>query len=124
MRLMNINKRGFYYSLLEGKFPIIDEWGNESGEKQLIYSEPIFSMANISPARGEAQIEQFGTLEEYDKVIVTEDMKCPIDEYTVLFVDKNPEVDDSGNPLNDYIVKRVAKSLNFIAYAITKVKVS
>ena len=59
----------------------------------------------------------------YDKVIVTDDMDCPIAEDTVLFVDKNPEYKD-GKPLYDYIVKRVAKSLNSISIAISKVNVS
>ena len=50
-------------------------------------------------------------------------MDCPIAEDTVLFVDKNPEYKD-GKPLYDYIVKRVAKSLNSISIAISKVNVS
>ena len=57
-------------------------------------------------------------------MIVTDDLSCPIDENTVLFIDKEPEYDDNGNPLYDYIVKRVAKSLNSISYAVSKVTVS
>ena len=68
-------------------------------------------------------MEQFGQFVSYDKVIVTDDMDCPIAEDTVLFVDKNPEYKDE-KPLYDYIVKRVAKSLNSISIAISKVNVS
>jgi len=57
-------------------------------------------------------------------VIVTDDLTCPIDENSVLFVDKLPEYSEDGTPLYDYVVKRVAKSLNAIAYAIQKVNVS
>ena len=50
-------------------------------------------------------------------------MSCPISEDTVLFVDKEPEY-DGEKPLYDYVVKRVAKSLNSISIAISKVNVS
>ena len=66
----------------------------------------------------------FGNLESYDKVLITDDMSCPIDENTVLFVDKEPEFSQEGVPLFDYRVRRVAKSLNNISYAISKVTVS
>ena len=51
-------------------------------------------------------------------------MTCPIDENTVLFVDKEPEYDADGTPIYDYFVRRVAKSLNCISIAIAKVKTS
>ena len=69
-------------------------------------------------------MEQFGNFVSYDKVIITDDLKCPIDENTVLFLDKKPEYRENGTPLYDYIVKRVAKSRNFISYAVQKVSVS
>ena len=58
----------------------------------------------------------------------------PIDEYTVLWVDTVPQVDEDGalvtNEENevitphDYIVKKVARSLNSVSIAISKVNVS
>ena len=39
-------------------------------------------------------------------------------------MDKEPEYDEEGQPLYDYTIKRVAKSLNVIAFAICKVSVS
>lgn len=103
-----------------------DGEGYETGEKSLAYAEAVESKANISPATGSAQVEQFGSFISYDKVIVTDDMECPIDEHTVLFVDKEPEYKDENHtqPIHDYIVKRVAKSLNSISIAISKVDVS
>ena len=75
-------------------------------------------MCNVSPATGFAQTDVFGYLESYDKVLITDDMDCPIDENTVLFIDKEPQVVD-GKPMYDYTVKRVAKSLNSISYAVS-----
>lgn len=58
----------------------------------------------------------------------------PIDEYTVLWVDRTPQMDEEGNLAvnekgevitpHDYIVKKVAKSLNVVSLAISKVSVS
>lgn len=82
--------------------------------------------ANISPASGASMTEQFGTMDNYDKVIVTDDMTCPIDENTVLYIDAPPVIDyDTGkyNPY-DYVVMRVAKSINSISIAVRKVNVS
>ena len=139
MRALNRNKTEFYYCLYNDKVRYMDENGTETGEHIVIYDEPVLMRANVSAASGYAQTEQFGNLENYDKVIVTDDMNCPINENTVLFVDKEPEfvtaetyveVDDELRPIAieipvyDYTVRRVAKSLNSISYALSKVDVS
>lgn len=125
MKIMERNKQTFWYLLYDHKAPATDGEGNETGEEIIVYKSAVALRANVSPASGSSQVEQFGNLAGYDKVIVTDDMSCPIDENTVLFVDKEPEYREAdGKPLYDYIVKRVAKSLNTIAYAVTKVSVS
>lgn len=124
MKTMERNKQSFWYLLYDRKVPVTDEDGNETGEETVVYKPVVSFRANVSAATGSSQVEQFGNLAGYDKVIVTDDMTCPVDENTVLFLDKEPEYDDDGRPLYDYIVKRVAKSLNSISYAVTKVSVS
>lgn len=124
MRCLERNKSEFYYALFVDDEPDKDEYGNDSGELRIIYSEPVLAKANISTATGFSEVEQFGKDLKYDKVIVLDDIDCPIDENSVLFVDKLPESDDEGNLLFDYIVKRVAKSLNSVSIAISKVAVS
>lgn len=124
MRTLNRNKSPFWYLLYDGKVPAKDEYGNETGEEIVTYKPAVAMNANISAATGSAQVEQFGSLTGYDKVIVTDGLTCPIDENTVLFIDKEPQYDEDGKPLYDYIVKRVAKSLNSVSIAVTKVSVS
>ena len=124
MKTMERNKVPFWYLLYDRKEAVKDEDGNETGDYRVVYKEAVFQRENISAATGSAQVEQFGNFIYYDKVIVTDDLCCPIDENTVLFIDKEPEYDEDGNPLYDYIVKRVAKSLNSISYAVSKVNVS
>ena len=118
------NDKPFYYCLFKDTEPITDEYGNERGENRVLYYDSVLAYANISPASGYAQTEQFGNLDNYDKVIVTHDMNCPIDENSVLFVDKEPEYTVAGDPMFDYTVRRKAVSLNHIAYAVRKVDVS
>ena len=134
MRCMNRNKVKFFYSLYEGREPITDEYGNVTGEYDVKHGNPTECYANISAAKGETQTRQFGESETYDKVIVMDNEAPPIDEYSVLWVDTIPQlnedgslaVDEGGNVLtpHDYIVKKVAKSLNNVSIAISKVNVS
>lgn len=120
MRGLERNKREIHYALFVEKVLLKDANGNKTGEHQLIYKPPVKLYVNVSPASGNADAELFGNLTEYDKVIVLYDTKCPIDESAVLWIDKPVEYDSDGNPLFDYIVKRVAKSLNVVAIAVAK----
>nr|DAF27265.1 MAG TPA: hypothetical protein [Caudoviricetes sp.]DAP98569.1 MAG TPA: hypothetical protein [Caudoviricetes sp.] len=124
MKVMERNKKTFWFCLYDHKEPIIDEDGNETSEEQTFYKPAQSLRANISAASGSSQVEQFGNLAGYDKVIVTDDTSCPIGEETVLFLDKEPEYGEDGKPLYDYMVKRVAKSMNSVSIAVTKVSVS
>lgn len=121
MRLMRINTRTIHYSLYEGLGdPIVDDDGFETGEREILFSSPVPLVCNVSVAGGEAWAEVFGTLENYERVIITDDMTCPIDENSRLWIDTSPE----GNAPYDYVVWRVAKYINHIAYAVRKVTVS
>ena len=126
MKLMNRNLRSAWYQLYQGKTAVLDEDGWETGETEVTYGEPVEVRVNVSPAVGNAQQEIFGTLESYDKIVMTDDMSCPIDENTVMFIDREPEYDGEGNltVTHDYIVKRVAKSLNHISIGVAKVNVN
>lgn len=124
MKCLMRNKTCLYYCLYQSKTPITDEDGYETGETQISYSPPTKIMANVSPATGNTSVEQFGNSLQYDKVIVLDDVSCPIDEHSVLFVDKQPAFDEYGLPLFDYIVKKVARSINSVSIAISRVEVS
>ena len=125
MRSLERNKQTFYYALYNTKVEITD--GNiHTGEYAESYGAWTEMRANISPARGESFAEVFGADVRYDKVIVTDDINCPIDEYTVLAIDiaPNERHNDAEEPIYDYIVTKKAKSLNVIQYAVQKVKVN
>lgn len=126
MRALARNKVTFYYAPYAGKLPIRDEYGNLTGEHEVVYELPVKAVANISAARGETQTRQFGESEGYDKVIVMDKYAPPIDEHSILWVDTMPEFGGDGYPVtpHDYVVKKVARSLNGVSIAIEKVTVS
>ena len=125
MRCMTRNKTAFYYALYAGQTEIVDEYGNATGEYTVRYGNPMRVHGNISAAQGEMQTRQFGDSESYDRVIVFEDPDTLIDEYAVLWVDTLPALKEDGSTEtpHDYIVKRVARSLNSVSIAISKVRV-
>ena len=126
MRGMVRNKSEFYYASYIGKTEIIDEYGNATGEYAISYGNPIKYFGNISAAQGEVQSRQFGESESYDKVIVLDDRNAPIDEHSILWIDTLPHFNEDGTSAtpHDYIVKKVARSLNAVSIAIRKVRVS
>ena len=125
MRCLTRNKRKFYYASYIGETEITDEYGNVTGEYKVSYSAPIKSFGNISAAQGEMQNRQFGESESYDKVIVLGDSDTPIDEYSILWVDTLPHLNEDGttDTPHDYVVKKVARGLNGVSIAIGKVDV-
>lgn len=118
MRCLNKNKQKMYYSLYISNAVIKDTNGFETGEKADTYGTKTELYANISPAVGYVSAEQFGLYKDYSKVIVVEGTSCPITETTILWIDNLTAT------TNDYVVKRVSKSLNSTSIAIDKVGTS
>lgn len=119
MKLLKRNKKTeIYYALYQGEVDCVDEDGFMTGEKTVTYSEPKKMKVNASPSTGATSVEQFGTLTDYDKVLMTDDMNCPIDENSIIWLETQPSEE------HNYKVKKIAKSLNSIAYAVKKVDVN
>ena len=125
MRCMVRNQSKFYYALYIENKEIIDEYGNHTGEYEVAHGKPIKALGNISGAMGETQVQQFGESERYDKVIVLDNLNTPIDEYAILWVDTLPHLNEDGttDTPHDYVVKRISRSPNGMAIAISKVNV-
>ncbi len=94
-----------------------DAWGNT--KDITTYGEPLELKISVSPNKGEASAQAFGTDLKYDREMVTHDMSCPIDEYSHLWLDGR-----SIKETHNYEVAAVSKSLNCIRYAIRQVDLS
>lgn len=133
MRCSERNKRDFWYAPFQSSSNMVDEYGNELNETTVAYGNPVACKGNVSAARGETAVRQFGEYESYDRVIVMDDPDTPINEYAVLWVDSIPTLNEDGSlatnndgsPVTpwDYTVKKVARSLNSVSIAISKVTV-
>lgn len=113
---MMINEQKFYYALYSGTTLATDSQGYYTGEYTVGYGDPVECWGNISAARGEASVEQFGTDVKYDKIIVVCD-PIPVDETSIIWIDA-PSTED-----HDYVVAKIAKSLNVMSIAVRKVDV-
>lgn len=119
MRSLERNKQTFYYALYKGEVEEteFDDPTMYTGERTPTYESPVQMRANISAARGDSEWTPFGVNTDYSKTIVTTDMSCPMNEDTILWI---------GIPTTEphnYVVTRVAKSINSITYAIKEVNV-
>lgn len=113
MRTLIRNRQKFYYQNLDSTSAVMDD-GFYTGELDLTYADRKAGYANISAATGEAKEDSFGRDLQYDKVICA-DNDFEMNEYSRLWID------DLKADKPDYIVKRIAKSLNNVRIAISKV---
>lgn len=115
MHTLARNERSFFYATYLGKTKKYDTDGNYTGQSEVIYSDPVEIKANISPSLGRAELESFGITSGYTHTIVTDDMECPINEYSILWY---------GIPVtspHNFVVVRKAEALNHIIYALQEV---
>ena len=119
MRSLLRNQQPVFYKLYKGQEEILDKWNNPTGSFLPIYSDLKSAMLCVSPNKGSSEVEQFGSLEDYDRTATTADTSCEIDEDSVMWVDGA----DADGPYN-YIVKRRAPWKNSSQYAIKRVEIS
>lgn len=121
MKCLERNKSDFYYALFKNYEAIKDAEGNETGEKRIVYSSPVKTKGNIS-FDSEAHAERFGTSLQYDAVIALDNKNCPIDENTVFFINVQPQRNEEGELLYDFIASKVVPSLNSLLIAVKSVE--
>lgn len=119
MRDLKRNTQKVYFKLYFGEQEVIDQYGNVSGVTVPLYSNLMEADMVVSPNKGMAETEQFGSLLNYDRTMTTADTSVLIDENAVLWVDGA----DTGGPWN-YVVKKRAPWKNSVQFAISQVNVS
>ena len=119
MQNLMSNQQRIEYALYTGMTDIYSD-GKKTGEKQKTYSAPVETWIYVSPAKGEAIVEPFGTNDEYTNVMSTFDTNCPIKEDTRLWIG----ITSQNSTPHNYMVTKVARGLNSILYAIKKVSVT
>ena len=118
MKMCERNKKTFYFRPYAGKTAEIDENGYETGNSIVAYGDLVTARASISPNKGKASVEMFGSDLNYNKTIITDDMACTMNENSVVWLDNDPETEPY-----DYTVVAKAEGLLSISYAIRRVDV-
>lgn len=117
------NQVPFWYQTYEGEKDKIDSKGRITGDKEKVYSIPIMAKARVSSSTGNLYESPFGSDIAYDKSISTV-QKLPIDEYTRLFIDREPIINEDGTTDSepDYRVVCVKLGLIQNVWAIKKIR--
>jgi hypothetical protein len=125
LRSLRRNEKRFWYANYTGNEKILSD-GKRTGQYKVKYGNPIEARANVSAARGSLDDEHFGINADYDRTITTCDKNLDMDESSVLWIEKAPEIAAGGSTATpwDYVVVKVAKSINSTTVAIKKVSVS
>lgn len=116
-----LDKRPLWYSNPVGdKTPVVDEWGNETGETSQTWSDPAKLMLNVSPPTGSAEANPFGAFTDYSYVVSSSSKKhnTPLYEGTHIWFQT-----DVSKPFN-YIVAKVAEHITDTLYALKEVAAS
>lgn len=124
MRTLRRNTRTFWYALYLRREPVRDAQGRETLEQRMVYTDPVPARGNISPAQTRQSVQIFGGTGGFDRTIIPERADLPVDTYSVLWIDRAP-YDERGNAAPyDYVVTKVARSLNGALLAVRRVEVS
>lgn len=129
MRQLEREKRGIWFAEYAGKTPVIDDYGQLTGEYYILYGKPQLITPTVSPRAGNSWFDGFGVGVDCDRTAIIDRIGVGVTETCVLWVDVRPELDDSGELVMedgipkvpyDYTVKMVAESYNYTAIAMKK----
>lgn len=118
MRNLKRNQQTVYFKNLIDSEDIRDDYGNLTGTTTRSYGELQSCEISVSGNKGTTENQSFGVQLDYDMTLSTADMKCAINEFSILWIDRL-----TTEPHN-YIVKKKSKTLNQILYAVKAVNVN
>ena len=135
MRALKRNKRPFWVAVYTGAEDVTDAQDRLTGEKRLVYDVPKLAYGNISASSGStinratANVVQraYGETVDYDRVIVMDDLDFVVNEASVVWIDPpvNPKLNNDGtfNTPYQYVITRIAKTLNVLSLTLREVTV-
>lgn len=118
MRLLNRNKQPIWWANYVSREPIIDEWGNDTGQSSIVYTEPIKAFWDVGFIESEAEVQAFGIQAVDTLRIVAEKKGFPLTVESVLWFGADP-----SGPHN-YAVAGIRPSLNELVFYARRVDIS
>ena len=117
MRLLERDKRDFWYSQYTGRTMILDSNGNPTGEYDIGYGEPQKCSGTFSLPTGAATPREFGNYIDYDYVVHIDEKPCPFDENAAIWYQKDPTEDEP-----DFRAVRIADSATHTVVALREIR--
>lgn len=112
MRNLKINKQTITYQNPTGTITdILNGDGLKTGQRKPVYETAASLDINIRINRGNITLQDFGISSEWDGIMETSDMACPLVEGSIITY--------SGKK---FMLSRMDKSLNGLRYYLTEVK--
>jgi hypothetical protein len=118
MRTLERNKQTFYFAPNQGKQPLVDAEGKETGEYGLKYGAPVAVRGHVSVGVTEVMRELFGITERCERMIILDVLPAGLDSECILWVDQT----DLSKPY-DYMVSSSPKGKSHIVIGIRRVNV-
>lgn len=115
MRDLHRNKRDLWYATVIETKPILDEYGNDTLEVEVVYSDPTKLRANVSANIGQEAVEVFGSQTEYNRTVNISGVMCPLSVGCPVWF--GVPIDGAAN----YTVAQVADSKNGFLVALREV---
>ena len=115
MRSVQRNKQVIWYALRLDSTEVVDEYGNVTGEFVEQYSIPMRLRRNVGVPKGQINLERFGLNDDYQRVLATTDMNCPIAEDSILWVGIEPTLP------HNYVVKKIMPTINELLIGLQEV---
>ena len=116
MRLLDIDKRTFWYANYVGRQMLLDENGGPTGERSTEYAEPTEAEGTFSMPNGAATAREFGSYIDYDYVIHLEEEVCPFDEEAAIWLNNTTDQPP------DFKVVRISEPRTYVAVAIRQLR--
>ncbi|MBS6475120.1 MAG: hypothetical protein KH354_03960 [Clostridiales bacterium] len=113
------NESKVFFKQYLGKKESVNADGYNTGSFVPHYGDLKSAYLTVSSNRGSSETEMFGSLEAYDRTMITADIRCPINEESILWLDGA-----DTQYAHNYVVTKRAPWKNSIVYAIRKVTVS
>lgn len=126
MRNLLYNMTPVWYATLISKTENIDRNGNRAGTYKLTYSEPVKKLMSVRWNIGDITLTPFGLNQDGRRRIVTDDLNCPIENGSILWIGIEPDENgEDGAVKHNYEVSGAPeRSFNQIVYLVSEVNVS
>lgn len=121
MKVLKRNCITVFYALVDSEEDTLDEYGNITGSPHLTYKAPIRTRMAFGTRNGGITITAHGLENNYEQVLLTDDLSCPIAEGTLLWIGQCPMNGNGEMTSHTHIVRAIIPSLNNIAYRIEEV---